>query len=240
MDTVIGHGARRRRRILAGGVKSYADLVLESSPLLYWRLDETAGATAEDASGNGRDGTYVNTPTLGQDPLIQDGKAVLLDPAQNEEVTRAKEAWMQTMVDGDWSVEMWVKPTDVTLSDQFGFLIPCDVGQCPILWYDSERMQFKVAHDGAFYIANYLTGATKGATYHFVGRRNTDGDVALWVNGEEKATKTGALGPHHPLTDGLRVGGDHFLDGVIDEFALYGSYLADSVIEEHYAVGSGA
>lgn len=37
---------------------SYASKVLFYEPIAYWQLDETSGITAEDSSGNNRDGTY--------------------------------------------------------------------------------------------------------------------------------------------------------------------------------------
>src|SRR5262249_22710717 len=36
----------------------YADLVLASKPLAYWRLEELTGPTAEDATGNGQIAPY--------------------------------------------------------------------------------------------------------------------------------------------------------------------------------------
>ena len=33
-----------------------------SGPIAHWRLDETSGTVAADSSGNGNDGTYVNSP----------------------------------------------------------------------------------------------------------------------------------------------------------------------------------
>jgi hypothetical protein len=39
--------------------------VLANSPYLYYRLGETTGTTAADTSTNGRNGSYVGSPTLG-------------------------------------------------------------------------------------------------------------------------------------------------------------------------------
>ena len=41
--------------------QSYASSVLAGSPLVYYRLDETSGATAADSSGNGNNGTYTSS-----------------------------------------------------------------------------------------------------------------------------------------------------------------------------------
>lgn len=52
---------------LSGGVvpaQTYTQKVQALSPIAYWPLNESAGPTIQDASGNGRNGTYTNV-TLG-------------------------------------------------------------------------------------------------------------------------------------------------------------------------------
>src|SRR4051812_18471162 len=44
---------------------SYSSTILSDSPAGYWRLGESIGTAAADASGNGRDGVYHNGPALG-------------------------------------------------------------------------------------------------------------------------------------------------------------------------------
>lgn len=46
----------------------YAE-ILSDAPEAFWKLDETSGTSAADASGNGHTGTYVNSPTLNQASL---------------------------------------------------------------------------------------------------------------------------------------------------------------------------
>ena len=48
----------------------YARAVLESAPLAYWRLDETRGPTARDATGHGNDARCIGNPTFGQKGAI--------------------------------------------------------------------------------------------------------------------------------------------------------------------------
>jgi hypothetical protein len=49
---------------------AYARTVLASAPLAYWRLDETRGPIARDASGRGNDARYIGRPTFGQPGAI--------------------------------------------------------------------------------------------------------------------------------------------------------------------------
>lgn len=52
---------------------SYASTILGDSPLRYWRLGDPSGTTMVDETGN-QDGTYHNTPTLGEPSLLPSGE----------------------------------------------------------------------------------------------------------------------------------------------------------------------
>jgi hypothetical protein len=43
---------------------AYDTAVLASTPFAYWKLEESSGTSMVDSSGNGRNGSYVNTPQL--------------------------------------------------------------------------------------------------------------------------------------------------------------------------------
>lgn len=62
--------------ILGGGrevatPQTYTAAMLALGPSGFWKLDEAAGLVAADSSGNGRDGAYVNAPTLGGPSLVR-------------------------------------------------------------------------------------------------------------------------------------------------------------------------
>src|SRR5205807_64318 len=48
----------------------YPGNVLSDGPLAYWRLDEASGTTAADLSGDGFNGTYNGSVTLGSSGLL--------------------------------------------------------------------------------------------------------------------------------------------------------------------------
>ena len=58
----------------------YADKILGYSPIAYWPLWEADGSTAEDISGNGFDGAYVDV-TLGADGIGDGRTCPLFDGA---------------------------------------------------------------------------------------------------------------------------------------------------------------
>ena len=52
------------------GNSAYATAVMQDSPLVFLQFDETSGTVAADSSGNGRDGSYDNSPYLGMYSVI--------------------------------------------------------------------------------------------------------------------------------------------------------------------------
>ena len=56
--------------VLPAPLDAYGAAVYGSNPDLYWRLDESTGTTAVDASSSGNDGTYRSGVTLGQPGAI--------------------------------------------------------------------------------------------------------------------------------------------------------------------------
>lgn len=80
-----------------GGTGSqFASEVLADSPLLYWRIGESSGTTAVDSSGNGRDGTYFGSPTLGVPGMIRGDANTTASFLQstNDYISLASASWM--------------------------------------------------------------------------------------------------------------------------------------------------
>jgi len=66
----------------------YDRLVLGDGPIAYWRLGEPSGTNANDETANNRDGTYVNTPTLGvAGNLVGDSDTAVSFNGSDETVT---------------------------------------------------------------------------------------------------------------------------------------------------------
>lgn len=64
---------------------SYQAAVLADNPYVYYRLGESTGTVATDASGNGRHGTFLNSPTLGATGFgAGSDSAVLFDGTDNQ------------------------------------------------------------------------------------------------------------------------------------------------------------
>jgi 4-amino-4-deoxy-L-arabinose transferase-like glycosyltransferase len=87
----------------------YSRAVLSHSPLIYLRLDETAGSVAADSSGNGHAGSYVGGPRLGAHALVsaQPGRAVAFHGFR-QYVSVPGGTWMDVP---DYSVAVWLQGT---------------------------------------------------------------------------------------------------------------------------------
>src|SRR3989338_4782354 len=80
----IGNAIEEAEAIVA---PAYRDTILLDAPAAYWRLDETSGAAAADASGNARNGTYNGTYTLGVVGGLSDANAAVTFTGTTGEVT---------------------------------------------------------------------------------------------------------------------------------------------------------
>lgn len=90
---------------VAGGLgdgTAFANAVLAQNPLMYWRLNETSGTTANDLSGHSRTGTYSGSPTLDAVGMIQgyNSRSTYFSnlSALDDYVTAPVAAWMDTPV----------------------------------------------------------------------------------------------------------------------------------------------
>jgi hypothetical protein len=222
--------------------------VLSDDPLIYWRLGESSGTTAADDSGNSRDGTYVNTPTLGvAGALAGDADtAVLLDHAAIEHVEIADAAWMDV---ANVSVEFWFKATDtaadgsVTLATRGG--VPGQSGDPS--WYaglqSNGRAEFEVYNASGFPESAVSTAAYDDSEWHhFVGTH--DGTtIRLYIDGAEVDTTAWAhnvASGDIPITVGRRNSGTYTVEQSVDEFAVYGAALSSTRVLAHYLAGVGS
>lgn len=81
---------------VVGGASDLSARILLNNPALYWKFDETSGTTAADASPNGRNGTYTNSPTLGATSLRTDAVGAAMGTTANAGTCAsiASAAWM--------------------------------------------------------------------------------------------------------------------------------------------------
>jgi hypothetical protein len=252
-DSIIGGFVRKTRkaRIRSGAqfvvrrrdrdLDTYATLVLASSPLFHWRLGDTSGTTATDASGNGRNGTYNGSPTLNQPSLLPGdltNGSVLFD-GTNDYVSIADAAWMDTTFVTHLA---WIKTSYVganqfitsrdnfTSDRQYALYVAATTG------YLSA-----VLNPGGVATAYNSSARVADGRYHLVAITYDGSYVRLYVDGRI-VLKTAASGAMGASALALRVGaattGGGEFNGYIDEVAMFGAALPASEIRALYQQGS--
>lgn len=235
-----------RRR---GGV--YREEVLKDSPLLYWRLSELTGTTAQDETGFNRDGTYTTasggTITLGaagalnsepSDPSVTLGHGTILSTTKAIVVSAASTAFDTATM----TAEAWVHPT----SGQTGKhgVVSCMGTNAGARWYirlNPTTGEIEIMHD----LATILTGQSVAfnAWTYLVVTFDTDSKYRVYLDGTLAMTTgpgTTSLGSptNQPIVVGHNNGNDNgseLFTGSIDEVAVYGTALTSTRIAAHYA-----
>lgn len=213
---------------------TYSAEVLADSPLIYPRFGEASGTTAVDASGNGRDMTYQNTPTLGvAGALTGDSDTAVTFNGTDEYASINYAAWMNGLT--ALTIECWYKGTDASgsLVARGGNPANYRIG----ITGSKAFIEVNTSSGGA-QLTSSTTSVDDDTWHHIVG--TWDGsNLRIYVNTalENTLAKTGTLSA---TTNNLRVAqrqGDSFIAGTIDEPAVYGTALSGTRITAHYDAG---
>lgn len=221
---------------------AYGTAVLEDDPFLYWRLAETAGDFAQDSSGQDHAGRYLGGLTRGvegalvgtQDPAVQ------LNGVDSHIVSDAPVA-----APGAFSLEVWFR----TASTRGGRLIGFGNQTSGLsnqydrhLWVNNDGSLTFGVYPGRAVTAITPAGYNDGQWHHAVATQGSDGMV-VYIDGTAVATNPETRAENY--TGYWRVGGDrtwsgassNFLDGRVDEAAVYHRTLSAEEVAEHHRVG---
>jgi PKD repeat protein len=223
---------------------AYGQAVWDANPELYWRLGDSNG-TAKDSGPNESNGTYRGGSTQGQ--------LGAFDGATNKAVAfNGSDGFVSSNTQysnpRNYSLESWFKTT----STQGGKIIGFGCSQTGTSGcYDRH---IYISNDGKLTFGVW-TGFTNtittpnavndGQWHHVVATQSTTDGLKLYVDGALVGTNGQTDAQAY---DGYwRVGGDNhwgccspFLDGTIDEAAVYSSVLSQATIADHFAKGGGS
>ncbi|WP_354576115.1 LamG-like jellyroll fold domain-containing protein [Frigoribacterium sp. UYMn621] len=224
----------------------YGAKVFSQSPDVYWRLDDTSGTTAKDASFAAQsDGTYGSGVTLAQGAGIQTGTGVTVDGTQAGLISTKVAAGASAQV----SEEAWVKTGTTSGGKIVGFE---DSATGTGNNYDK---QIYMTNDGRLIYGVYVGGvryAETSASYndnlwhHVVGTLGLDG-LKLYVDGA--LVGSDSITASQSFDGYWRAGGGNlngwpdqpssfFLNGSLDEVAVYPIQLSASDVLNHFQLGT--
>lgn len=221
-----------------GGGGGYAAEVLADSPLVYWRMGDASGTTATDSSGNSRNGTYMGSPTLGSPSLVpSDTSNTAVDLSGTSQYVRISSAsWMNV---ANITLEAVIQP-DAVSGIKFVMDRDLETGGNSAFQFrlNGNKLEFIVFDGGPAKTATGATSLVAGTKYLVHG--TYDGSNAkVYVNGVQDGTVAGAgslLSAGAALCVGAHANGaGNFLDGKVDEAAMYGTALSSTRIAAHFA-----
>jgi YD repeat-containing protein len=216
-----------------------------------WRLDETSGTTATDANGANNTGTYVSSPTSVA-PLIG-GETNSFARSFNGTSQYIELSPTPFGTPSTFSAEAWVRTSATKASGGYHFLISDSATEFNngfSLAIDSgNRPLFVAARENIIGIvsrgqATSATTVAPNTTHHLVG--TYDGSrVRIYVDGVERANASFSGAATWPSGRDLRIGrpnsatslAQRYLQGSIDEPALYTSALSAATVLAHYEAG---
>jgi hypothetical protein len=220
----------------------------------WWKLDDAGSGssqtTALDSSGNGNNGTMVNSPVWTAKGMINDALNVVA--ASNQYVNVGDTASLQLW--GSWTVSEWVNPSALPASGNFSSLVTksassfytdygivIDNGSGYGTGSMSAGLGFAVYFQdtsGALYYAKYTTSISTGTWYLVTGVWDSStSNLYLYVNGALAATQNEAgHAPDGNSGNALTLG--QYFTGAVDDARVYGRALSASEVSDLYNAGS--
>jgi hypothetical protein len=204
---------------------SYFSEVLADAPLAYWRLGESAGTTAADASGYGRTGTYQNGPALGESGALgTDTDTAARFDGSDDRIDLAGVPALGTT----FSIELWLK-WDAG-ADSYQTLIGQANGAFSLFIRNDGRLDL-------FYSAtdHHFAPALQPGVWQHVVVSVAAGAATCYLNGASIGTAASVATGFQPDRIANNTAGDTF-KGWLDEVALYATALPAARVAAHYAM----
>ena len=214
----------------------YRDQVVAGSPVSYWRLGETSGATAADELG-ANPGTYSNVLLNQAGALAGDSNpSASFDGVQSYvRVPSSASLSMTSAV----TVEFWAKRR--TISSTYQVLVgkPGE-GQSKnenyAVWLGPSNRYTAYFGDRSTWVA-VQTPAITDTNWHYVVATNDGSTVKIYLDGALKQSTSTTLrltANTLPLNIGRANNNRYFFNGLLDEAAIYPTALSATTVQAHY------
>lgn len=217
--------------------KNYYNTVIADSPLGYWRLGESSGSTASDSGSGNNAGTYVSC-TQGAATIVANngGNLAVSGNGTSSQITVGAISSLYSL-SRNCTIEAWIKPS--TVSGTFGMWSAGLSGIC--IRRNNADIEFLSDYSASLH--TFTVGMVAGNIYHIVFTIDSSGNTILYVNANSVGTfttSTNFTGAY------VRIGADgrdsttvgNYLDGTIDEVAVYTTALSSARVSAHYTNGT--
>jgi hypothetical protein len=208
------------------------------APVAWWRFDECQGATANDASGNGLNGTitiggtgtYTSPGTCGSGTSTHAwnagttgrfGASLGFDDL-NDYVTVSDANALD--LTNSLSISAWVKPDaneadNVVVSKGTSYEVGTNADG-DIYWYNGST-----TNDDA-------SAKITAGTWNHIVVTNNDTTVTYYLNGVATGTDTAGIGANNATALYLGYDGTNYFDGLIDDVRIYNYPLSTTQVKQ--------
>ena len=224
------------------GAGAYQNEIINDGPVLYWRMEETGGTVAADASGNGYDGAYQSNAVLAQPALFAGSGVSVKGLAAGKVVIAPVSVAPSNKISGTIAVKLPSKPAanSVLFSRQRDGYWP--------------QVQFGVNQAGQPYFQLYYQNSDSGRANVIAPLDMCDGNTHIlgysWDRTGDKIPRIyidGELAAYGPAWDyDLVVASLHeftvnapVINTFVDEAALFFSGIPATRFQAHYAASVG-
>jgi hypothetical protein len=213
---------------------TYPQAVMADHPVAYWRLGETSGTIALDSSGNGLNGTYVGSVSLGAVGAIvgDQDTAIALNGAGFVRIPNAGPLDNISIV----TVEAWARGASTNATQLFS---AAGGGGYQVVWNAGVA--------GAYAMNTYVNAKTKitdalwhqivvawdgaAATVYLDGVASNTGPNAILPNSLENQIGTQCSGAGSTMCS-------LYLAGSVDEVSVYDQALPAARVQAHYVAAT--
>ncbi|MFF9283718.1 LamG-like jellyroll fold domain-containing protein [Streptomyces griseosporeus] len=241
-----------RASLIKGTSEQYKGVTLADAPAAYWRLGEGGGtALRSEVGGSSFQATFVpDTATIRKSTLIRPGvfgvgedSAATLGRGGHIDIPGSVPAAANEL-----SAEMWFRTS--TASGVLMSFQDAPLGQTPTSWRPVLNIDGNGKLRGEFSVAGGAPTIVSAQTvtdgkWHHVVLSATGSSQALYLDGVKVGTLTGTLtdqsAPYAYIGGGYGSSGwmglssgTYYLDGDVDEVALYRSALTADQVSAHY------
>jgi len=223
----------------------YTDTVIALEPLAYYQFNETEGTILYDSTSHGIEGTYLNDPNLLYsgvfDPTL--GTAVGFDGTDD---------YIEVADTGIWDIRrqvsfsLWIKVnsfkgtwTPLIYKGTIANIRTYGL----FLKNDGSLLLCSADTTGEQNISSPIGQITTGKWFHIIGVIDrTAGAMRLYVNGSKVSSSTVRTTDTISHNEPLRIGwttAHAYIDGTIDELAIYNKALSDEDVELLHLASTG-
>ena len=196
------------------------------SLVAHWALDDGAGTTAADSSGNGHDGT------VGGEATWIDGA---IDGALDFDGTSTHINMDDEVARGTFTLTLWLRPRDIPYSSDYYAVLHDDAwdsGSVHVHLRNTTSL-FNVDINGGGAVTS-TTVLQEGEWYHFAAALDVASENNLYVNGVLEATTGAGSTPYlGPLNFGAwNDGTTRFYHGAMDDIRVYNRVLKEGQVND--------